>query len=115
MPGYRCADTRTGLCVGAVAKLNRALKKLKVLQAQFDHKLSKPVETTMSVLPGEPGRLGARGNRGKSGAQGYPGEPGAQGRPGFPGRPGLPGDEGDRGLKGPNGLRGDQVCLCMYM
>ena len=91
-----------------MAKLTRALKKMKGLQAQFDRKLSTPVATTMSVLPGEPGRLGARGNRGNSGPQGYPGETGPQGRPGFPGRPGLPGDEGDRGLKGPRGRRGDQ-------
>jgi len=91
-----------------VAKLTRALKKLKGLQAMFNHKLSYPVQTSMSMLPGEPGRLGARGSRGATGPEGYPGPTGSGGRPGLMGRPGLPGDEGDRGLKGLLGIQGNQ-------
>jgi len=90
----------------AVAKLARALKKLKGLQTAFDKKLSHPTQTEMTVLPGEPGLLGARGNRGATGPQGYPGTTGAPGRPGFPGRDGPNGDEGPRGHTGPPGPPG---------
>ena len=65
------------------------------------------MKTTMSVLPGEPGRLGARGNRGRTGPEGYPGPTGSPGRPGFTGRPGPNGDEGARGFTGQPGVQGD--------
>ena len=46
------------------------MRHLRGLQAHFGRQLSRlPVKTTLSVLPGEPGLLGARGDRGLPGPQ----------------------------------------------
>ncbi len=90
-------------------RLKRLLGKLDSAQKKFISDLKdKPVQTTMKVTMGEPGRLGPRGNRGVVGPQGPIGVTGAQGRAGFIGPEGPTGDEGAEGPKGAPGDQGDQ-------
>mmetsp|Transcript_1152 Transcript_1152/g.2257 ORF Transcript_1152/g.2257 Transcript_1152/m.2257 type:complete len:659 (+) Transcript_1152:33-2009(+) len=103
-----CDDTGGDPLWAKVSRLKKQLAKFSSQQRAFMSKLDKPVQTTIQVLPGEPGRMGPRGFRGKTGPQGYRGDTGPQGRPGLEGRPGLPGPEGDRGPRGPPGEMGDQ-------
>jgi len=92
-----------------VNRLKRLLGKLDSAQQKFIKDLKdKPVETTMKVTFGAPGRLGARGDRGPVGPFGPIGITGPKGRTVFIGRPGLPGDEGSRGRKGYHGHQGSQ-------
>ena len=73
MDGYGCLFTGcldSGSLSAKVARLRHALRHLRGLQAHFGRQLSRlPVKTTLSVLPGEPGLLGARGDRGLPGPQ----------------------------------------------
>jgi len=43
-----------------VWKLKKKLRMLAAMQGKFEKKLDHPVATSMSVMPGEPGRMGAR-------------------------------------------------------
>jgi len=91
-----------------VFKLKKKLRLLAGMQAKFEKKLDHPVKTAMTVMSGEPGRMGERGPRGEAGPPGFMGNTGPRGRVGHTGRPGLPGDEGFRGRDGPIGLTGDR-------
>ena len=112
----RCASAHghtplllTACCVIAVNRLKKLLGKLDNAQRKFIKDLKdQPVQTTMKVTFGEPGRMGARGDRGPLGPTGPMGVTGPKGRAGFMGRPGLPGDEGARGAKGLTGSRGSR-------
>eukprot|EP00001_Collodictyon_triciliatum_P115352 20238_1 len=89
-----CEGKKTPL-LQTVNRLKRLLGKLDSAQKKFINDLKdKPVQTTMKVTMGEPGRLGPRGDRGVVGPQGPIGVTGAQGRAGFIGPEGPTGDEG---------------------
>ena len=101
-----CEGQKTPL-LQTIGRLKRLLGRLDTAQQKFIHDLDdKPVQTSMKVVLGEPGRLGARGDRGAVGPRGRTGETGATGRQGVMGRPGPPGDEGPRGRKGREGRTG---------
>jgi hypothetical protein len=53
----------------SVRRLKIQLRKFAKIQAKFEEKLDKPVQTTVSVEPGEPGLMGRRGPRGSLGPQ----------------------------------------------